>query len=43
LLIAQARVALSFLDKENMGDFIEAFEATLENVESELKRRGRHN
>jgi hypothetical protein len=37
-LIAQARAALSFLDKEDMGDFIEPFGATLENVRLELKR-----
>ena len=42
-LITQARLALSFLDREDMGDFIESFGATLENVESELKRRKRPN
>jgi hypothetical protein len=42
-LIAQARAALSFLDKEDMGNFIESFGATLENVESQLKRRKRPN
>jgi len=42
-LIAEARAALSFLDKEDLGNFIESFGATLENVESELKRRKRPN
>ena len=37
-LIAKARFALSVLDRE---DFIESFEATLANVESELKQRER--
>ena len=31
--IAQARAVLSFLDKEDMGNFIESFEATVRPVE----------